>query len=684
MLRVWFLLWAGMFVLLYPMGPEASDLLVGPYLQNLKPDAVTIMWETTSPAVGKVIYGEDVFENSAADVRSATMHEVTLKGLRPGNTYKYRCAWGDQISEPAQFKTAPPLGTRECRIAVYGDSRSAPETHARTASLIAREAPDIVLHTGDLVTDGTVYAQWKPEFLDPILPYASSITWFTVAGNHERESAHYYNYVSLPGNESWWSTDYANVHIIGLDSCLAADEKSEQYQWLVRDLQNNRQEWTIVFFHHPLFSGHATRPVPSFRSAWQSLFMEYGVDLVFVGHDHHYYRTYPIGGVVHITTGGGGAPLYPAVERPYCAHRRACHHFVLLDVGGDRIVGRVIEKEGKGIDAFILDKQSVPSPEEFVSYEALAVESNLEKAVAEQAPVPVRGKKCTVKFDLKSETDFRVPVILRGKWQGETRWVIEPASFLLKLRPEAALGIPVKAEARSDGVYPLPVLELEVTVDQSGRAFTDPQIGFRNRTMRIRPLRVWVEEEAKPRRVKRAPIIDGLLDESDWKKAFLVNRFLTDGGTGFLGKKTEVMLMADKEKLFIGARVEQDPLGLRDFPYTGRDNAQLDRVENIGIQVWNGELVYQFIITAAGDVLDMRGSTADWSCDVLAMTKIGGNGWTAEAAIPLADMAREAPEKAVWKINVSRQDGATGERGGWIPVFSGSPTDPSQFAELSL
>ena len=691
-LRAWLIPCVGLFVLFSPVRAEASDFLVGPYLQNIRPDGVTIMWETASPAVGKVIYGEELLEYSAADIRSATMHEVTLKGLLPGATYKYRCAWANQLSEPAQFKTTPPEGTRECRIVFYGDSRTGHETHAKIASVIAREEPDIVLNTGDLVSRGSVYEQWKPQFFDPILPYASSITWFTVAGNHEQESVHYYNYVSLPGNESWWSTDYANVHIVGLDTCLDADENSEQYRWLVEDLRTNRQEWTMVVFHHPLFNAHPTRSMPSYRWAWQSLFQEYGVDLVFSGHDHYYHRTYPIGrvdrapqrGVVHITTGGGGASLYPTVERPYSAYRRSCHHIVVLDVGGDRIVGRVIDKEGKGIDAFILDKQSVPSPEEYVSYEALALESKLKRAAAELAPNAARGRKCTVKFNLESETDFQVPVILRGRWQGQTLWSIEPASFQFRLSPRGTLAIPVIAEARPDEIYPLPMLHLEMTVDQADRAYTDPQVGLRNRVMQVRPLKVWVQEQAKPRKVRRPPIIDGRLDESDWKRAFRVDRFLSDGGTGFLSKKTEVLLMANKEKLFIAARVEQDPLELHELPYTGRDNRRLDRVENIGIYVWNGKIVYQFIISAAGDVLDMRGSDEKWNCDILAVTQIGSNGWTAEVAIPLADMAREAPKKAGWMINVSRKDGATGQRGEWIPIFSGRTTDPSQFGELKL
>jgi len=61
------------------------------------------------------------------------------------------------------------------------------------------------------------------------------------------------------------------------------------------------------------------------QDALVPLFEQYGVDMVFNGHDHHYERTCPIragqcssaqeGGVVYYVTGGGGAPLYKTGAR---------------------------------------------------------------------------------------------------------------------------------------------------------------------------------------------------------------------------------------------------------------------------------------------------------------------------------------------------------------------------------
>ncbi|HOE12662.1 MAG TPA: metallophosphoesterase [bacterium] len=664
-----------------------SQPVLGPYLQNIKSDGVTIMWETLSPSVGKVVYGEDELSMAAAETQPRIIHEVTLTDLKPGSAYRYRCSWEDQLSPSAQFQTAPAEGTRQCRIVLYGDSRTNRDVHKRIATLIARESPDLVLHAGDLVTSGMVREQWKREFFDPISPFAASTTWFTVPGNHEQESENYYNYVSLPGNEMWWSTDYANVHIIGLDSCLPGGEDSEQYKWLVQDIQKNRQEWTIVLFHHPLFNVHPTRPMPDFKWTWQSLFQEYGVDLAVSGHDHHYHRTYPIGavlrepqrGVMHITTGGGGAPLYPVVGRPYSAFQRSCHHFVVLDVGGDRIVGRVIDIEGKGIDSFILDKQSLVSPEEYVSYESLVLDRDLRQAADEIFPVLVGRRGRETEVHLQTKTQFQVPIVVVGRWLGGNLWKINPAEFRLPLEPGQDLDLRCTAQAERENVYPLPTLDLVVNV-----APTVKNVGFRNRSLWVHPLKVALEEELKPKRIRHAPVIDARLDEKDWSKAPMVDRFLVDEGTAFQEKKSQVLFMTNEEKLFIGAHVEQDPARLQDLEETSPDYERMDRVENIAVYIWNGLRFYQFFVAATGDILDMRGSDLTWNSDAIAMTSINETGWTVEVAIPLAGMIQEAPPRTDWRINVTRMDGVTGQRGEWIPIFSGTGLDPSQFARLDL
>ena len=63
-----------------------------PYLQHARPEAMTIMWQTTTASVGYVEFGAgERLDRVATSPRvSATQQEVTLTGLRPDTRYFYR------------------------------------------------------------------------------------------------------------------------------------------------------------------------------------------------------------------------------------------------------------------------------------------------------------------------------------------------------------------------------------------------------------------------------------------------------------------------------------------------------------------------------------------------------------------------------------------------------------------
>jgi len=56
---------------------------------------------------------------------------------------------------------------------------------------------------------------------------------------------------------------------------------------------------------------------PTVQAAIQPLAEQYGVSVIFGGHNHYYARAV-VHGVTHLTVGGGGAPLY--TPRPGADH----------------------------------------------------------------------------------------------------------------------------------------------------------------------------------------------------------------------------------------------------------------------------------------------------------------------------------------------------------------------------
>ncbi len=93
--------------------------------------------------------------------------------------------------------------------------------------------------------------------------------------------------------EACYFVDYQGTRIISLESNR---QQADQVAWLRSVLANNPNRWTVVTFHHPIFSPANNRDNPELRAAWKPLFDEFKVDLVLTGHDHTYARTGDVAG----------------------------------------------------------------------------------------------------------------------------------------------------------------------------------------------------------------------------------------------------------------------------------------------------------------------------------------------------------------------------------------------------
>jgi len=103
------------------------------------------------------------------------------------------------------------------------------------------------------------------------------------------------------GTEQYYSIDYANVHVVSLDSQLSNRDVAQRQamaDWLVADLSANDRSWTIVIFHHPPYSkgenhdSDVEQAEIDMREFFTPIFDAYGVDVVYNGHSHSYERSY--------------------------------------------------------------------------------------------------------------------------------------------------------------------------------------------------------------------------------------------------------------------------------------------------------------------------------------------------------------------------------------------------------
>jgi 3',5'-cyclic AMP phosphodiesterase CpdA len=242
-------------------------------------------------------------------------------------------------------------------IVIYGDSRTGHQTHQKMVDEIIKTKPAIVFHTGDLVEDGLIPDQWATfnEIISDLIKIAE---FYPALGNHENNSPLYFDNFILPNNERWYSVEKDNLHFMVLDSNSDCSIGSEQYLWLEDDLQNIKEniKFFIAIFHHPPFStGHHNEDEKNLRQSIIPLFEQYGVDIVFNGHDHDYERSL-YNNIYYIVTGGGGAPLYDqARTSPYSQLFIKAYHFCKLFIINNQLIIEVYDIDSNLIDRFVID-----------------------------------------------------------------------------------------------------------------------------------------------------------------------------------------------------------------------------------------------------------------------------------------------------------------------------------------
>ena len=347
----------------------AAGIIKGPYLQNVKSDGITIMWESAKPTAGKVMFGQDSScSNIVLEADYTTIHEVILTGLDAETVYHYYVSQDSIKSGTYTFKTAVHEDSPFSFI-TYGDNKSGPFMHERVTDQILTWDPDFVLHVGDMVNRGNIYKQWEKLFFSPARRLMRYKPLFPVLGNHEDHAQLYFDLFSLPDNEQWYSFDYGNAHFIILESDSLA-EGGEQLSWLIKNLEENHATWTFVIFHHPPFTagGNYYKKDRIYRkNLLHPIFEKYGVDMVFSGHDHNYERTLPIKSragerpVTYIVCGNGGTSMRYVGQREWTLYAERVFGFVMLQIDGTKLFFQSINVDGIVIDEFALDKSNASS-----------------------------------------------------------------------------------------------------------------------------------------------------------------------------------------------------------------------------------------------------------------------------------------------------------------------------------
>lgn len=344
-------------------------MLKGPYLQDLAPESITVMWEMDEQIPAKLVVTGPGLPNGERTMEVAPAHivEAKLDKLTPASRYRYKVIIGDDKWE-GEFATAPPNGKDvPFSFVVYGDSRNGVEQHRRVIERVAQEVPDFVLGTGDMVDEGFRQDEWQ-QFFDVEGRLLRDNVYFPALGNHDRQGRGrtadtYRAYFSVPENggdtERYYAFTYASARFLVLDSNAYSFALTDQTAWIERELIAARQDASVkhvfVVMHHPPFSISLHGGNIDLRDRWTPLFEKYQVSAVFSGHDHVYERA-EHDGLRYFVSGGGGAPLYPRRPRSNPIDVEAVKkfertlHYLRVTVTGNRIEVTAIRADGTVIE----------------------------------------------------------------------------------------------------------------------------------------------------------------------------------------------------------------------------------------------------------------------------------------------------------------------------------------------
>lgn len=242
------------------------------------------------------------------DLFPTHFHTVQFEDLKPESKYTYRVGDGLNWSEWIQFRTAS-TETKPFSFVYFGDAQNDVRSHwSRVVREAYRDAPKaaFMLHAGDLINVANADGEWGEWFYAGgfINRMTSSIA---IPGNHEyakppkdrpndprtlsnlwRPTFAFPEHGPESLQETVYYIDYQGARIV----CLNSNEQlEEQVPWIEKTLKENPHKWTVVTFHHPIYSSKDNRDNPTLRGLWQPLFDKYKVDIVLQGHDHAYARS---------------------------------------------------------------------------------------------------------------------------------------------------------------------------------------------------------------------------------------------------------------------------------------------------------------------------------------------------------------------------------------------------------
>jgi 3',5'-cyclic AMP phosphodiesterase CpdA len=221
---------------------------------------------------------------------------------------------------------------------------------------------DFVIMLGDNMYGSQNPRDFVRKFEEPYKTLLErDVKFYASLGNHDNQENRFYKPWNMNG-ERFYSFEKGNVRFFVLDTDYL---DQPQRQWIERQLQGSRDDWKIVYFHHPLYSSaRAHGSQTDLQLILEPIFVKYGVNVVFQGHDHTYERIKPQKGIYYFVEGSSGK-LRPGDLRKTGLTEVGNDRdqtFMIVEVDDDELHFQTITRAARTIDSGVLKQQEKPKP----------------------------------------------------------------------------------------------------------------------------------------------------------------------------------------------------------------------------------------------------------------------------------------------------------------------------------
>jgi predicted phosphodiesterase len=255
-----------------------------------------------------------------------------------------------------------PRKSGSVRFLVLGDAGTGDREQYETANQMLRYGR-VFPFTFAIMLGDNLYGSERPQDFEKkfMRPYRAllegDVEFHAALGNHDDPNQRYFKPFNLGGNR-YRTFKKGNVRFFVIDSNYL---DPAQMQWLEKELSQSGSDWKIAYFHHPLYTTARRGPEVELRAMLEPLFVKYGVDVVFTGHEHIYERLNPQKGIYHFTVGGaaklrkGDTRQSPIIAARYDRDRS----FLLAEIAGDSLYFQTVSRTGAVVDKGVIGRREV-------------------------------------------------------------------------------------------------------------------------------------------------------------------------------------------------------------------------------------------------------------------------------------------------------------------------------------